>query len=115
MCSSDLSAGAICWFRHGLTDSTAGEVRAIACLGFLPGSCAPHYDSEPERRPAMHRLVGDGSIPAGLALDDGAALHFVGTQPLRAVSSRPDARVYRVRRGARGAVETPLATRYLGR
>ena len=39
-----VSAGAICWFEQGLTDSFSDELRPLDCLGFLPGSCCPHYD-----------------------------------------------------------------------
>src|SRR5688572_3746433 len=41
------SAGSICWFEQGITDSIAGPLTALNCLGFLKGSNCPHYDSEP--------------------------------------------------------------------
>jgi peptidase E len=104
------SAGAICWFEGGLTDSTAGELQAMPCLGFLEGSYCPHYDGEPERRPTYRRLVAAGTIADGYACDDGAALHFEGTRLLRAVAGRPNARAYRVENRAGKAVETPLDT-----
>ncbi|WP_160331597.1 Type 1 glutamine amidotransferase-like domain-containing protein, partial [Caldibacillus debilis] len=72
-----ISAGAICWFEEGVTDSFGEELEPIAGLGFLKGSHCPHYDGEPERRPAYHKLIRTGSIPGGLAADDGAAIHFV--------------------------------------
>src|SRR5262249_33416007 len=59
------SAGSICWFEHGVTDSIAGPLTALPCLGFLSGSNCPHYDSEPLRRPAFRKLVALGSIPDG--------------------------------------------------
>ncbi|PWG73685.1 peptidase E, partial [Enterococcus hirae] len=74
---SGISAGAICWFESGLTDSFAGSLRAIDCLGMLPGSCCPHYSAEADRRPTYHRLIETGEMPAGIAIDDGAAVHFV--------------------------------------
>ena len=46
-----LSAGAICWFEQGVTDSIPGDLTALPCLGLLAGSCCPHYDGEAERRP----------------------------------------------------------------
>ena len=110
-----LSAGAICWFECSVTDSFGPLAPLQDGLGFLPGSACPHYDGEVDRRPAYHALVGDGTLTAGHAADDGAALHFKGTELVEAVSSRPEARVYRVERGADGsAVETALPTRYLG-
>jgi peptidase E len=108
------SAGSICWFEHGLTDSVAGPLTAMPCLGFLPGSNCPHYDSEPLRRPTTQRLVARGVIADGIAADDGVALHYHGTQLLRAVSSRPRAKAYRVRKLRNRAVESRIPTRFLG-
>jgi dipeptidase E len=93
-----VSAGAICWFDTGLTDSSGTGLYPLPGLGLLPGACCPHYDGEVERRPALHRLIEQGAIPAALALDDGAAAHFVNGQLANIVSSRPDARAYRVER-----------------
>ena len=111
-----LSAGSLCWFESGTTDSFGPDLAALSDgLGFVPGSHAPHYDGEENRRPVYHRLVADGSIPAGYAADDGAALVFRGTDLAEVVASRPDARAYRVEPGPDGtAVETALTTRYLG-
>jgi dipeptidase E len=109
------SAGSICWFEHGVTDSVAGPLMPIDCLGFLPGSNCPHYDSEPLRRPTYRKLVANGGIPDGLAADDGAALHFIDGKLARAVSSKPRAKAYRVARSGKRALERRLATRYLGR
>ena len=54
---SGVSAGAICWFERGLTDSWASELKLMECMNFIPGSCAPHYDEEPERRPVTKKLL----------------------------------------------------------
>jgi dipeptidase E len=107
------SAGAICWFEQGITDSIAGALTAMSCLGWLAGSCCPHYDSEPLRRPTFRRLVSRGAVPDGVAADDGAALHYVGTRLERVVSSRRKARGWRVVRAGRTARESRLPTRYL--
>ncbi len=109
-----ISAGAICWFEDGLTDSFGMPFRALDDgLGFVRGACCPHYDGEKERRPALMRLIKRG-FPSTLALDDGAAAHFVGTRLMEVVSSRPKARAIRVelRRGV--VAETTLPVRYLG-
>jgi peptidase E len=92
-----VSAGAICWFEYGLTDSWADRYRPLTCLGLLRGTCCPHYDGEAERRPTLRRLVARGAIPQALALDDGAAAHFIGRRLHRIVSSRPNAGAHRVR------------------
>ncbi len=107
-----LSAGAICWFEQGHTDS-AGSLDAMECLGFLPGSCTPHYDGEPGRRPSYHALVQQGALQAGYALDDGAALHFIGNKVAHVVTSRPKARAFHVRCERGEVIEEPLQTRFL--
>lgn len=112
------SAGSICWFEQGVTDSVAGPLTAMDCLGFLPGSNCPHYDSEPLRRPTYRKMVGGGKILEGVAADDGAALHYVNGKLAGAVSSRPKAHAYRLTRSDRHkgrAIEKRLPTRYLGR
>ena len=108
LCGS--SAGSICWFDYGLTDSVAGDLTAMPCLGFLPGSNCPHYDGEKDRRPFYQGLVGSGALVPGIACDDGVGIHVRGAEAPRAVTSRPGARAYRVERGPHGAVETPLET-----
>ena len=99
-----ISAGSICWFEGGVTDSFGDELAPLPCLGFLPGSNCPHYDSEPQRRPTYRRLVDAGELPPGLAAEDGAGLHFVGAELAEAVAGRPDARAFRVERGLEEAL-----------
>ena len=108
-----ISAGAICWFEQGTTDSIPGQLTALDCLGYVPGSCSPHYDGEPERRPAFHTMIASGAIKPGYAFDDGAAGHFIDGALHAVVSSRPQAQGYQVRRVGAVAQETPLDTRYL--
>jgi len=83
-----LSAGSICWFEHGVTDSIPGALTPISCLGFLRGSNCPHYDGEAERRPAFRRLVATRAVGPGLAADDGVGLLFEGPTLTDVVSSR---------------------------
>lgn len=111
-----ISAGALCWFQDGITDSFGGNrPRALGTgLGFLRGGFCPHYDGEAARRPVLHRLAQRGFLPT-LALDDGAAAHFVGTRLKEVVSSRPRARAFRVTSIGGKVIETPLPVRYLGR
>src|ERR1043166_2298295 len=109
-----VSAGAICWFEQGLTDSVAGPLTPMPCLGFLRGSCAPHYDSEPLRRPAYQRLIQRGEMSAGVAADDGVALHYQDQRLIRVVSSRLAARAYRLLQSADAVQEQALPVRYLG-
>jgi peptidase E len=108
-----VSAGALCWFEAGPTDSL-GPLAPIPCLGFLPGSMCVHYDGEAERRPRYMGWVEAGELPAGYAADDGTALVFEGDALAEAVTSRPAARAFRVERGPGGAVERMIGTRHLG-
>jgi peptidase E len=111
-----LSAGSLCWFETGTTDSFgAGLAPLSSGLGFLPGSHAPHYDGESTRRAHYQQLIAEAVLPAGYAADDGVGLVFRGTELVEVVASRPGARGYRVERGPDGeANETELPTRYLG-
>ena len=106
LCGS--SAGSICWFQQGTTDSWPGRISPLDCLGFLPGSNCPHYHSEPLRRPAYHQMVAGGQILPGLASDDTVGLLFRGTELDRVVSADPSAGAWRVDGGSGEASETPL-------
>jgi dipeptidase E len=108
-----VSAGAICWFEQGLTDSWAGELRPLDCLGFLSGSCCPHYDGEAERRPALHRLIAAGEMVAGIAIEDWTGVHFHGSERYRIVSAKRGSRAYTVAAVHGSVQETPLAVDYL--
>lgn len=110
---SGVSAGMICWFGAGMTDSFGGVEPLHDGLGLLPGSACPHYDGEALRRPAYHRAISAGMVP-GHAADDYAALHFDGDRLIAAVSSRPTARAYTVQLDGPTILETPLPTRFLG-
>jgi dipeptidase E len=103
------SAGMICWFEAGVTDSFGPQLEGMRDgLGFLAGSACPHYDGEERRRAVYTELVRDG-FPPGYAADDGVGLHFAGTELAEAVTCRPGARAYRVDPDG----ETPVVPRLL--
>jgi dipeptidase E len=108
-----LSAGMMCWFEAGVTDSFGPLAPLRDGLGFLPGSACPHFDGEAQRRPSYHMYVRDG-FPGGFAADDGAALVFRGADLPESVSSRPAARSYHVAQRDGEVVEVQITTRYLG-
>jgi peptidase E len=104
-----MSAGMICWFEAGVTDSFGPQLEGMRDgLGFLGGSACPHYDGEERRRPVYTRIVRDG-FPAGYAADDDVGLHFAGTELVEVVSCRAGAAAYRVEPEG----ETVLAARLL--
>lgn len=91
-----ISAGSICWFEEGVTDSYGDGLEPLACLGFLKGSNCPHYDGEADRRSSYQSLVASDKIKSGLAADDGVAIHFIDQEIHMVVSSRRNAKAYRV-------------------
>jgi peptidase E len=107
---SGISAGAICWFQQGITDSFAADLEVLDCLGFLGGSCCPHYDGEAERRPAYHAFLSQNRIQPGYAIEDGAAIHFIGDDLHKVIASRPKAGAYRMRLVNGAVEEQPLST-----
>jgi peptidase E len=112
MCGT--SAGSLCWFDGGVTDSFSPDLDPINDgLGIIKGSNCPHYNSEANRQPQYHKFLL-GGLASGYAADDGAALHFVDGQFTEAVSSVNGARAFRVEAMNGKVVETPLAVRYLG-
>ena len=110
---SGVSAGMLCWFSGGLTDSYGGLERLNDGLALIEATACPHYGEDEERRRAFHRTIAQG-LGAGYAADDGAALHFAGSALAEAVSSRPEAGAYRVELVEGTVVETRLPVRFLG-
>jgi dipeptidase E len=110
---SGVSAGAICWFAQGITDS-GDQMGVLDCLGILEGSCCPHYDSASQQSPTYRALVAEDRAMPGLALTDGAAAHFVDGQLGGIVTPRPEARGYHLAREDGTVVERELPATYLG-
>ena len=90
------SAGSLCWFDEGTTDSRPKELTIVKCLGFIPGSHSPHYDAEAGRRPLYQKLISSGQMKPGLACDNDAGVYFEETMPKRYLSARDGAKVYMV-------------------
>jgi len=108
-----LSAGAMCWFEGGVSMS-GGAPEPVSGLGLLPGSLSVHLGGESERLPIYRAAVASGTLPAGYAADDGAAVLFAGTDLSECVASRADARVVRMTAdGAGGVIEMYCPVRLL--
>ena len=100
-----ISAGGMCWFEAGVTDSLGRDMAGMRDgLALLDGSFSPHYSKEEHRRPRFHQLVAEG-FPPGYGVDDFAALRFSGTGLEEIVASRADAEVYRVERDEEGRAQ----------
>jgi dipeptidase E len=107
-----LSAGSLCWFKEAVT-GFHGAPQRVEGLGLLPFSNCVHYEPASERGRSYAEFLRAG-MRSGYAAEDGAALHFVGTELSRVVASRPAARGYRLDTVGKRVVEMRLATAYLG-
>jgi dipeptidase E len=90
------SAGSLCWFEHGTTDSRPKEITTVDCLGFLPGSHCPHYDSEKTRRPLYHSYIKSKVFKPGYACDDRAAILFHNHQVHKVIALNEESNAYYV-------------------
>jgi peptidase E len=109
-----VSAGSICWHVGGPTDSFGPRLRPVTNgLGLLPYGNGVHYDSEEQRRPVLHRMVEDRTLPMSYATDDGVGLHYAGAELVDAVADRPGAAAYRIEAVAGGVTETRIPPRLL--
>ena len=110
---SGVSAGAICWFDQGLTDSWADQLKIMPCMNFILGNCAPHYDEEPERRPATKKLLEENVITSMYGIEGGAALHFIDEAPTYTVRFAKNKNAYNVTLQDSKVTEDPFEVREL--
>lgn len=109
------SAGGICWFDSGVTDSYGTELAPLSgCMGFVEGSFCPHYDGEVDREPAYQSMVAESILPGGYAADDGVGLVFEDGKLVRAVSEQPEGRAFKVESFEHGVESTKIDPEYLG-
>jgi len=109
------SAGALCWFECGTTDSYSPTVGLLHDgLGWLSGSVSPHYDGDPQRRPVYLEAVATGALPPGYAIGDFDSVHFEGDRFVEIVSSSDAPCAYYVSREGDRAVEAELPVRRIG-
>ena len=73
---SGVSAGANCWFERAVVDSWEEDLRVIDCMGFVKGNCCPHYDEEPQRRPAVKKFLEDDIVDSFYSIEGNCALHI---------------------------------------
>jgi len=94
---SGMSAGAMCWYEQGLTDSFWGpEYRPLTCLAFLPGGCGVHYSDDPKRRRTLHSAIEASTIKPAIAIDDYAAVLYTDGRVDRVLAWRAGATAYHV-------------------
>ena len=105
-----VSAGAICWFEKGITDSWASNLNVMDCLSLLPGTCCPHYDSEPDRKPTVHNLIKSGKISDCYAVEDGAAIHFQNGKLRNSISFYKNSRSFLIKKIDKKIVEREIVS-----
>ncbi|MBY0550624.1 MAG: peptidase E [Candidatus Obscuribacterales bacterium] len=110
---SGSSAGGICWFESCCTDSFAEAYTALPALGFLKGSCCPHYDGEPGRPETFHGLIEAGLLGDGYAVDEGVGLHFVNRKLVEVVTAKAGSTAYRVKRKGSKILDKPYSAKLL--
>ncbi|NIZ92654.1 peptidase E [Kineococcus rubinsiae] len=111
-----VSAGSICWYQGGPTDSYGPTLRPVTdALGFLPYGNGVHYDNEAQRRPLLHGMVGDGTLGESHCTDDGVGMVYHGSELVEAVAETPGKGAYVVRRddSGDGVTETRIEPRLL--
>ncbi len=88
------SAGSLCWFNGGTTDSRPAELSVVKGMAFIDKSHCPHYNSETSRRPLYHQNILSGKLSNGYACDDRSAIHFVNGEVHASVSLDADNKAY---------------------
>ena len=105
---SGVSAGAICWFEKGITDSWAHDLAVMDCLGFVNGICCPHYDEEPARKPFVEKSLKDNLIDHCFSIEGNCALHLIDNIPYRAINFGKNKNAYKSTLNARKVFEDPF-------
>ena len=103
-----VSAGAICWFNQGITDSWANELKVLDCLDIIPGCCCPHYDGEKDRKPSVMEFIKSDKIQSCIAIEDGAAVHYKNGELLNAISFYKGANVFNISKENGNIHEIPM-------
>ena len=107
---SGVSAGAICWFTNGITDSWDNELKILPCLDFIRGTCCPHYDEEPTRIPYVNRILLEDKVRNCIAIEGGSAIHFIDGKPFKNVSFKKNKNTYNVFQENKNIVQSPFET-----
>ena len=107
---SGVSAGAICWFDQGITDSWAEDLKVMDCLGFIEGACCPHYDEEPQRKPSLNKFITEKVFKSCYAVDGGCALHIEDEKEFKSVVFSENKNSFLVEMKDNKVAEKPYST-----
>ncbi len=105
---SGVSAGAICWFTSGITDSWDNELKILPCLDFIKGTCCPHYDEEPSRIPYVKKVLFEEKINNCISIEGGSAMHFIDDKPFKNISFKNNKNTYNVFLKNKEIIESPF-------
>ncbi|MDC0084237.1 peptidase E [Oceanospirillaceae bacterium] len=103
-----VSAGAVCWYEFALSDAAGNGLEPLPGIGLIAGSCCPHYSSEPGRQMAFQQQISNGTLPNGIAIDDGVAVLTRSGQPPRFYSAREALGAYAVEKRGRESISTRI-------
>jgi len=90
------SAGSLCWFNGGSTDSRPKALSIVEGLGFLDFSHCPHYHSEASRKPLYHQNILEKKLSSGYACDDLSGILFINGKVEKSISLDHDSFSYYV-------------------
>ena len=107
---SGVSAGAICWFEQGITDSWSEDLKVMDCLGFVKGTCCPHYDEEPQRKPSLNKFITEKALKSCYAVDGGCALHIEDEEEFKSVVFSKNKNSFLVEMKDNKVTEKPYST-----
>ena len=93
---SGVSAGAICWFDKGITDSFAEKLTIIDCLGMIEGIACPHFDEEKEREPYVNDLIEKEIIKSCICIEGNCALHIKNKAEYLSINFGESKRSFRI-------------------
>lgn len=91
---SGASAGSLCWFEAGTTDSRPKELSKVECLGWIKTSHCPHYNVEEFRRPLYHKMILSKELSPGYACDNQAGIYFENETMVKCFTSSPKSKNY---------------------
>lgn len=79
-----ISAGAMCWFEKGYSETNSGKYEEYNCLSLLKGTFCPHYN-DPKRKNKFDRWIENDPNLKAYTIPDFEALHFVDEQLVKHV------------------------------
>ncbi len=107
---SGVSAGAICWFTRGITDSWDNQLQIIPCLNLINGTCCPHYDEEPSRIPYVNKILTENKVSNCISIEGGSAMHFINGNPFQNVSFNNNKNSYNVYYEGNKIIQKPYSS-----